>query len=147
MQDLNPRARLRLTQIRDGLVPYPPMWETVPLKLLDFAAGAVRMETQAERRHINALDTVHGGFVATVLDTVLGLAVFTVLGEHDSHTTIDLAIKMLKRVPLATPLVAASRLVHVSASLGVSEATLCDAAGTVYAHGTTTCLLRRRSTA
>ncbi|MEQ8234740.1 MAG: PaaI family thioesterase, partial [Gammaproteobacteria bacterium] len=93
--------------------------------------------------HINALGTVHGGFVATVLDTALGLTIYISIDDAARHTTVDLAVKIVKRVPLATPLVVETSLVHVSRSVGVSQGVLRDDAGTVYAHGTTTCHIKR----
>ncbi|MEQ8662359.1 MAG: PaaI family thioesterase [Gammaproteobacteria bacterium] len=143
MSDPNPAAVARLAGIMRGELPCPPMWETVPIRLLEVAAGVIRMETQADQRHINALGTVHGGFIATVLDTALGLTVYISIDAEARHTTVDLAVKMLKPVPLATPLEVETSLVHVSRSIGVSQGVLRDAAGTVYAHGTTTCHIRR----
>lgn len=142
--DVNPRARAMLEAIVTGETPYPPMWETVPVRFVGARRGQVTMETTADARHINALGTVHGGFAATVLDTVLGLTIYTAIAEHERHATVDLAVKIVKRIPLGTPLIVSADLVHVSAAIGVSQGTLRDAAGTVYAHGTTTCVVQPR---
>ncbi|MCA8973853.1 MAG: PaaI family thioesterase [Gammaproteobacteria bacterium] len=140
---LNPRAVDKLERIRDGREPYPPMWETVPVSLLDYEPGCIRMTTRADARHVNALGTVHGGFAATVLDTALGLTVFISIDGEARHTTVDLAVKIVRPIPLETDLVAETRLVHVSRSVGVSQGVLRDTAGVVYAHGTTTCHIKR----
>ena len=146
MRQTNHAALARLEQFRRGELPYPPMWQTVPLRFLSIAAGRVEMEARADERHINALGSVHGGFAATVLDTVLGLAVYTSIGPEDRHITVDLNVKLVKVLPLDTPLVAASELVSVTRTVGVSQAVLRDAAGAIYAHGTTTCMIRRGAT-
>lgn len=141
---MNPKALETLTKIKSGEEPYPPMWETVPVSLVDFAHGHIQMRTRADERHVNAFGTVHGGFAATVLDTALGLAVFTSLEQATArHTTVDLAVKIVKGIPLDTELTVETRLVHLSRSVGVSAGTINDAAGTVYAHGTTTCFIKR----
>ena len=136
-----------LEGIQSGALPTPGMWETVPVRLLEATRGRVVMQAQADQRHINALGTVHGGFAATVLDTVLGLTIFTSIGENERHATVDLSIKIVKRIPLDTPLTATAELVHVSASVGVSQGVLRDGTGTVLAHGTTTCVIKPRSSA
>ena len=141
--DLNPRALEKLTRIREGLDPYPPMWETVPVHLLDVAPGCIRMRARADRRHINALGTVHGGFAATVLDTALGLTVFISIDSAARHTTVDLAVKLVRPIPLEADLLVETRLVHVSRGIGVSDGEIRDPAGRVLAHGTTTCHVRR----
>ena len=43
---------------------------------------------------------VHGGFAATVLDSVTGCAVHTLLGAGVAYGTIDLKIKMIIPVPI-----------------------------------------------
>ncbi|MGE0485459.1 MAG: PaaI family thioesterase [Gammaproteobacteria bacterium] len=141
--ELNPRAVDKLEKIRDGRLPYPPMWETIPISLVDYEPGRIRMSTRADERHVNALGTVHGGFVATVLDTALGLTVFISVDADARHTTVDLAVKIVRPIPLDTELVVETSLVHVSRSVGVSQGVLRDAAGVVYAHGTTTCHIKR----
>ena len=102
------------------------------------------MSTMANETHLNAFGGVHGGFAAAALDTALGLAVFTSLEEASArHTTVDLGIKIVKRIPLDTPLLVDTSLVHLSRSVGVSEGVIRDPDGVVYAHGTTTCLIKR----
>lgn len=143
MQQTNHVALARLEDIRAGTLPMPPMWANLALGVGALASGAIEMTTQPEERHLNAFGGVHGGYIAAVLDTVLGLAIYTSIGPDDRHITVDLAVKLLKAPSVGVPLVATSALVHVSRSVGVSQAWLRDAAGVLYAHGTTTCNIRR----
>lgn len=141
---MNPRAQETLRRIRDGEEPYPPMWANAGLRLVEFERGRITMTARADSCHANAFGAVHGGYAATVLDTVLGLAVFTSLDEHDDcHTTVDLSVKIVRPLPLREDLLARSELVHISRSIGVSQAQLTGRDGMVYAHGTTTCHIRR----
>ena len=57
--------------------------------------------------------------------------------------TIDLNVKMLKAVPLEQDLTAEGKVINISRSLGVSEASLRDAEGTLLAHATATCAILR----
>lgn len=143
MQQTNHVALARLEDIRAGAVPMPPMWANLTLGVGAVASGAIEMTASPEERHLNAFGGVHGGYIAAVLDTVLGLAIYTSIGPEDRHITVDLAVKLLKAPSVGVPLVATSALVHVSRSVGVSQAWLRDAAGVLYAHGTTTCNIRR----
>lgn len=143
MQQINQAALDRLARMQSGELPYPPMWQTVPLRFLAIAPGRIEMEARADARHINAFGAVHGGFAATALDTVLGLAIYTSLGDHARHITVDLSVKIVKALPLDSAIIAASELVHISRSVGVSQAVLRSAQGVIYAHGTTTCMIQR----
>ena len=144
MVSISVTAMEKLERIRTGIDPYPPMWETVPIALIAVSTGSIRMTARADERHINALGTVHGGFAATVLDTALGLTIFISIDGDARHTTVDLAVKLVRPVPLHETLTVETELVHVSRSVGVSQGTLRDTAGRVLAHGTTTCHIRRR---
>jgi uncharacterized protein (TIGR00369 family) len=143
VQQINQEALDRLARIQAGELPYPPMWQTVPLRFISIAPGRIEMEARADERHINALGSVHGGFAATALDTVLGLAIYTSLGDNARHITVDLSVKIVKALPLDTAIIAASELVHISRSVGVSQAVLRSGDGVIYAHGTTTCMIQR----
>ena len=72
-----------------------------------------------------------------------GCAVHTVLEAGVGYATVDLNVKMLKAVPRGVPLIAEGKVIFVSRSLGISEGTLKDAGGNLYAHATATCLILR----
>lgn len=141
---INPTAYEKLEKIRSGAIPYPPMWQTVPVQLVDFSPGKIIMTTRAHERHLNAFGGVHGGFVAAALDTALGLTVFISLDNPAAvHTTVDLAVKIVKRIPVGTELTIETELVNISRRLGVSQGVIRDEAGAVYAHGTTSCMIKQ----
>ncbi|OGP84176.1 MAG: phenylacetic acid degradation protein [Deltaproteobacteria bacterium RBG_16_54_11] len=127
----------------EGRIPRAPIAEIVPMKPMEVAGGYVKFSARADKRHINPLGGVHGGFAATVLDSVTGCAVHTMLEAGTSYGTVDLNIKMLKAVPLEKELVAEGKVIHLSKKIGVSEGTLKDADGNLYAHATATCLIYR----
>jgi len=130
--------------MRDGKLPHPTMADTIPMRVTEASPGYVKFHARADRRHINPLGGVHGGFAATVLDSVTGCAIHTMLEAGVGIGTIDLNVKMLKAVPLEQDLVAEGRVINISRSLGVSEASLRDADGTLLAHATATCAILRQ---
>ena len=129
--------------MRDGKLPHPTMADTIPMRITEASPGYVKFSARADRRHVNPLGSVHGGFAATVLDSVTGCAVHTLLEAGVVIGTIDLHVKMLKAVPLEQEPVAECRVLHVSRSLGVSEASLRDTEGNLLAHATATCAILR----
>lgn len=130
--------------IVEGRLPPPSITLTMPMQMQAASAGYVRFSAQADARHLNPMGGVHGGFAATVLDSVTGCAVHTMLPAGGSYGTVDLNVKMLKAVPPDTPLLAEGRVLHVSKSLGVAEGSLKTADGTLLAHATASCFLRLR---
>lgn len=126
-----------------GQVPLASIAHTMPMRLSTVEAGRIRMEVQADDRHINPLGGVHGGFAATVLDSVTGCAVHTMLEAGVGYGTIDLHVKMLRPIPKDRPLSAEGRVLHVSRTLGVAEGDIRDAEGRLLAHASCSCIILR----
>ena len=126
-----------------GTIPPPGISVTIPMQGVAVESGKVVFQARADERHLNPLGAVHGGFAATVMDTVTGCAVHTLLGAGEGYGTIDLNVKMMRPVPRDVDLLAEGSVINVSRSLAVSEGTLKDADGKLYAHATATCMLMR----
>ena len=88
-----------LQAMHDGHLPKASISEIVPMQGTALEAGMIRMTVRADGRHLNPLGGVHGGFAATVLDSVTGCAVHTMLEAGVGYGTVDLNIKMLRPIP------------------------------------------------
>ena len=127
-----------------GEISLPTICETMPMKVVEATEGRVLFETQADGRHLNPLGGVHGGFASTVMDSVTGCAVHTLLASGDAYATVDLNVKMIRPIPVNVLLVAEGTVINQSKSLGISQGVLRDQAGKLYAHATATCMLMRK---
>ena len=130
-----------LKAILKGELPHPTMSESIPMKVMLVEKGKVVFNAIANDKHLNPQGGVHGGFAATVLDSVTGCAVHTLLGAGVAYGTIDLNIKMLRPVPRDENLIAEGKVINLSKSLGVSEGTLKSKEGKLYATSTATCMI------
>ncbi|MFF0543595.1 PaaI family thioesterase [Nocardia thailandica] len=91
---------------------------------------------------INAMFTVHGGVLATLLDTAMGSAVFTRLGDGIAYTTLELKVNFIRSVTLdGSRLTCEATAVHVGRRTATAEGRIHDAAGKLVAHGSTTILV------
>ena len=132
-----------LKAMADGILPAPSITETMPMKLESLEKGSIKFIVKADSRHINPMGGIHGGFAATVLDSVTGCAIHTVLDAGVSYATVDLNIKMVRPIPKNKELFADGRVINVSKNVGVSEGEIKDSQGKLYAHATCTCLIKR----
>ncbi len=124
-------------------IPMPAMAQTIPMKCIAAESGAVTFWARADGRHTNRSDNIHGGFAATVMDSVASCALRTLLEPGARFVTIELNVKLLRPVPRDTDLRGEGKAIHVSRQLGVSEARLFDAAGKLCAHCTATFVITR----
>lgn len=124
--------------LMDGTVPPPPMVLLTNLRLVEFEAGRAVFEARPDERHLNIAGIVHGGYVATVLDTVTGFSIQSAIDTDVGFTTIDLTVKMLRPMKAGELYRAEGRVLNVSKRLGVAEGKIHDAAGKLVAHATCT---------
>lgn len=126
-----------------GHFPKPGIAKTMPMECLSVESGRVLFSAIADASHTNPLGGVHGGFAATVLDSVTGCATHTVLGAGESYGTTDLAIKMCRPLPFNRTLLAEGKVINTGRNLVISEGYLRDEDGKLYAHATATCMIIR----
>ena len=58
-----------------GKIPPASISETIPMQPFKVSEGQISFKAKADHRHLNPLGGVHGGFAATVLDSVTGWVV------------------------------------------------------------------------
>jgi uncharacterized protein (TIGR00369 family) len=125
-----------------GELPAPPITDTLDFTLVEVDYGRAIFQGRPLERHYNPLGTVHGGWFATLLDSAVGCAVHTAMPVGKTYTTLELKVNMLRALTKKVELVRAEgKIIHVGGQVATAEARLVDAAGKLYAHATTTCLV------
>lgn len=117
--------------------------KTIPMQPTEISEGSVTFKAQADHNHLNPLGGVHGGFAATVLDSVTGCAVHTMLPAGVGYGTIDLNVKMCRPIPQNQALIATGKVINLSKNLGISKGKIIDEEGKLYAYATATCMIIR----
>ncbi|NIB43338.1 PaaI family thioesterase [Pseudomaricurvus alkylphenolicus] len=74
------------------------MAENLGYQLESVEADQVIMSYRPKERHMNLLGSLHGGILASLLDTAMGCAVMTRLDAGEGHTMTDLNTKFLRAV-------------------------------------------------
>jgi uncharacterized protein (TIGR00369 family) len=126
----------------DGRLPTPPILQTV--EPFDCAAepGTVVMHSIPDFRHYNPIGSVHGGYAATLLDSVMGLAIHSMLPPGSGYTTLEFKISFIKGITKDTVSIRSEgRILNVGRRAATAEARLTDTQGRLLAHATTTCLV------
>lgn len=127
----------------EGHIPPASISKTIPMQPTEISEGSVTFKAQADLNHLNPLGGVHGGFAATILDSVTGCAVHTMLPAGVGYGTIDLNVKMCRPIPQNQALIATGKVINLSKNLGISEGKIIDEEGKLYAYATATCMIIR----
>lgn len=126
----------------NGEIPYAAIAKTLDFTLLEVDYGRAVFQGTPLPRHLNPMGTIHGGWYATLLDSALGCAVHSTMPVGRGYTTAELGINLVKSIgPKAPRVRAEGKVIHVGRQLATAEARLYGPDGTLYAHGTTTCLV------
>ena len=142
-QELARRPGLELLQgIFDGSLPAPPIGNTLGFVPVEMAPGRAVFQGTPSFDHYNPIGSVHGGWIATLLDSCVGCAVHTTLPAGKGYTTLELKVNYVRAVTEDSgALRAEGKLIHAGGRVATAEGRLVDAAGRLYAHCTTTCLI------
>lgn len=132
--------------IMDGSIPPPPMATLMGFEPIEVDAGRAVFAATPGPEHYSPLGAVHGGFAATLLDTVMGCAVQSGLEAGAGYTTVELSLNYVRPITAETgPVRAEGHVVHLGARLATAEGRLTDEDGRLLAHGTTTIMVLGRS--
>jgi uncharacterized protein (TIGR00369 family) len=131
-----------LEKLRDGALPAPPFAEVTDIWITEVERGRVVFEATPSSRFYNPMGSVHGGWIATVLDSAMGCAVHSTLKAGQAYTTIDMSVSFVRPVFAGTSLVRCEgKIIHAGNRVATAEGRLWDGAGTLIAHGSETCLV------
>ena len=117
------------------------------MHLIDMAGmeveeGSVTVYLDPQEFHYNPLGTVHGGVLSTLLDTAAACSVHTTLPAGVGYTSLDLNVKFLRPVTVASGrLTCQGAVLQRGRRTALAEARLTDAAGRLVAHATSSCLI------
>ncbi len=131
-----------LRAMRDGKLPPPPMAALLGLQLVEAEPGHVVFLAIPAERHYNPIGVVHGGLAMTILDSAMACSVQTLLPAGTGYTSLEIKVNLVRAITSATgPIRATGSIVHAGKRTATAEGRIEDAAGKLYAHGTTTCII------
>lgn len=100
-------------------------------------SGRSELTFEAPEAFTNGMGNVQGGLLAAMLDSVMGAALRTVLGEGERPPTLELKINFIRPAKVGT-IGGSAHVVHRGKSVAFVEGQLHDPAGTLLATGTST---------
>jgi uncharacterized protein (TIGR00369 family) len=130
--------------LRDGRLPRGEAGELLDMRISDVDDGRVVFEIDARPEFSNPLGSIHGGILATLLDSAMGCAVHTTLPAGVGYTTVDLAVTFVGKASYdGSVLRGEGHVVHRGGRIVTAEGRVVDATGRLVATATTTCLVLR----
>ena len=125
-----------------GEMPVPPICVANRFRLIAVEFGRAVFTGEPGTDHYNVAGTVQAGWTTSLLDATLGTAVHAALPAGQLYTTLDLKLNLVRPITAATGLLTCTAWTeHVGRRTATASGRIEDAAGKLYAHGATTCLV------
>ena len=108
----------------------------------EFDVGRTVFKAQLDGRAYNPIGVIHGGFAATLLDTVTGCAVHSTLPAGTGYTTIELKVNFLR--PIVAQLgevTATGKVISSGRRTALATGEITDKDGKMLAYASSTCLI------
>ena len=129
--------------VMNGEVSPPPIAVLMNMAPTEVEEGRAIFSALPGEEHYNPIGVVHGGFMATLLDSVAGCAVHTTLALGEAYTTLTLEVKNLRPLTRDTGMVRAEgEVTYRGRRQATADARLFAAdTGKLLATATSTCLI------
>lgn len=126
-----------------GELPPAPIAVTMNMRPTELEEGRVVFAGLPGEEHYNPIGVVHGGYAATILDSVLGCAVHTTLPVGIAYTSLGLEVKYVRPITRDTGRVRCEGVVvHRGRRQATAEARLtAEDSGKLLATGTSTLMI------
>lgn len=109
------------------------------MKIVEAHDGVVTFEAIPSRAFYNPQQVVHGGYAATLIDSAMGAAVQSKLGEGVDYGTIELKVNYVRKLTEETGRVTCTaKIVHHGRRISTAEAKVIDGKDRLIAHGSGT---------
>jgi len=131
-----------LQALIEGKLPAPPITQTLGFTLVEVEKGRAVFAGTPTFQLYNPINVVHGGWIATLLDSALGCAVHSTLAPGKAYTTAELKINIVRPLTERMPLVEAEgKVIHLGGRMATADGRLTGVDGKLYAHASTTCFI------
>jgi len=119
-----------------------PLANLLGFRAVEVDAGRCVMELDSGPQHANIIGTLHGGVLATIADSAMGVAFAATLEAGERCTTVELRINFLR--PFDRGRVrAVGQVVRRGRNIGYLECDLLDDAGQLLARSSSTYMVLR----
>ncbi len=108
VRPLSPREIAHLSGLEtlrgmiEGRLPAPPFAITTSIALTAADEGKVVFEGEPKAEFFNPLGSIHGGWTATIMDSVMACAVHSTLAPGEAYTTLEFKLHFCRPIMPAT---------------------------------------------
>jgi uncharacterized protein (TIGR00369 family) len=131
----------QLRAMLTGDAPVPPMSRLTGMRIVDAAPERATFELPLSAWLRGPDGHPSSGLLTMPVDGAMACAIMTGLPPHVGLTTTELTLRQVRPAPLDGRLLARAHVIHPERPLALADVSLRDEAGTLIAHGSSTCFI------
>jgi len=125
-----------------GEVPMPPISETIGWTIVGVEKGLIRLRFEPQEYLFHGAGILHGGVLATLLDSAMASAVISTLDAGRACTTVSMTVSNIRAVRMGDgPLFAVGKVEHAGRRAATATGAITDETGRLYARAMTNCII------
>ncbi|MBA1335548.1 MAG: hypothetical protein HPY66_1173 [Firmicutes bacterium] len=97
------------------------VWEMVEMRIASISPGEVEMSLEIKDKHLNLMGICHGGIIATLADTAMGVALYA---KEAAGATIEMNINFMEPLRKGDRVLARGRVLRKGKTTAVTTADL-----------------------
>lgn len=118
-------------------IPLPPILSVLDIQTGGIGPDWIEFEMRPQPYMLNLAGTLHGGVLATLVDSALTCALIARLPAGMACTTIDLQMRFFRPArPSSEKLIARAHVIHAGSTFGTTQGEIRDARGKLIVHAT-----------
>jgi uncharacterized protein (TIGR00369 family) len=131
----------QLRAMLTGDAPAPPMSRLTGMRIVEVAPGTATFALPLSGWLRGPDGHPSSGLLTMPVDAAMACAIMTGLPPHVGLTTTELTLRQVQPAPLDGRLLARGHVIHPERPLALADVSLRDEAGTLIAHGSSTCFI------
>jgi uncharacterized protein (TIGR00369 family) len=138
LPELNPEhVKAVINAINDG-----PFFKHMSMRVTEMGVGYALVVIEIGKEHMNPFGGLHGGAIASAIDTAAYWSAYCELPEESGLVTIDLKVDFLAPVS-GEKIMIDGRRIKAGKTICLTEAKMSDRKGRILSHGTSKLMVTR----
>lgn len=134
------RLNPKYTEALCMLVNRCPYFSLLSMEIKDLEWGTVVLEVELEEKHLQPFGMVHGGAIASAMDSATFWAAFSQVEDGMGLTTVEIKVNYLAPVEKGK-MVAYGRCIKIEKTIALGEAYIKNNEGDLLAYATATMMI------
>ncbi len=122
-----------------------PFWKLIGMKVKETYDRGCVLELKVSRKNLHGFDRVHGGVIASLIDSAIGFAVHNTIVPDLGANTCQMNINYIRQVEIGEVIRARSELIHCGMTTILGVCKVENMKGENVAHGSATMIVKPRN--